>query len=182
MKQEKLLAVARRSRPTNSPRSKSARRSRRGSTVSRAAVPPAEKIPRALAGSASPRRSRGAGEARRVREETPRVERVAYTDDFAHGELVAAQPHALNAEQAAAVAALAASLAAENSACRCCTASPARARPRSTCAPSTRCCGGRRRDLSRARGGAHAADRGAAARRARGDRARTTGVSSGTAT
>jgi primosomal protein N' (replication factor Y) len=45
-----------------------------------------------------------------LREELRRVERVAYHDDFAHGELVAAQPHALNAEQAAAVAALDASL------------------------------------------------------------------------
>ncbi len=46
-----------------------------------------------------------------VREEIRRVERVAYHDDFAHGELVASQPHALNVEQAAAVAALDASLA-----------------------------------------------------------------------
>jgi len=46
-----------------------------------------------------------------LREEIRRVERVAYGDDFAAGELVAAQPHALNAEQAAAVAALDASLA-----------------------------------------------------------------------
>ncbi|MBS0633690.1 MAG: primosomal protein N' [Verrucomicrobia bacterium] len=46
-----------------------------------------------------------------VREEVRRVERVAYADDFAHGELVASQPHALNAEQAAAVAALDASIA-----------------------------------------------------------------------
>ncbi len=45
-------------------------------------------------------------------EEARRVERVAYADDFAHGELVASQPHAPNAEQAAAVAALDASLAA----------------------------------------------------------------------
>jgi len=41
-----------------------------------------------------------------LRELVSRVERVAYSDDFASGELVAAQPHALNAEQAAAVAAL----------------------------------------------------------------------------
>lgn len=46
-----------------------------------------------------------------LREELRRVERVAYHDDFAHGELVAAQPHALNDEQAAAVAALDATLA-----------------------------------------------------------------------
>ncbi|ACB76073.1 replication restart helicase PriA [Opitutus terrae] len=39
-----------------------------------------------------------------VREELRRVERVAYADDFAHGELVAAQPHTLNPEQAAVVA------------------------------------------------------------------------------
>lgn len=39
-----------------------------------------------------------------VREEVRRVERVAYHDDYAHGELVAALPHALNPEQAAAVA------------------------------------------------------------------------------
>ncbi len=39
-----------------------------------------------------------------LREVSQRVERIAYGDDFAHGELVAAQPHALNAEQAAAVA------------------------------------------------------------------------------
>ena len=41
-----------------------------------------------------------------IREETQRVERVAYEDDFAKGELVAAQPHAPNAGQAAAIAAL----------------------------------------------------------------------------
>jgi len=40
-----------------------------------------------------------------------RVERVAYSDDFAGGELVASQPHALNPEQAAAVAALDATIA-----------------------------------------------------------------------
>src|SRR5690606_20898390 len=38
-----------------------------------------------------------------LREEAHRVERVAYSDDFASGELVAAQPHALNDEQQAAV-------------------------------------------------------------------------------
>ncbi len=47
-----------------------------------------------------------------IREETQRVERVAYTDDFARGELVASQPHAPNAEQAAAIAALEGELAA----------------------------------------------------------------------
>ncbi len=47
-----------------------------------------------------------------VREETRRVERVAYADDWAQGELVAPQPHALNAEQGAAVAAVTDSLAA----------------------------------------------------------------------
>ncbi len=46
-----------------------------------------------------------------LREEVRRVERVAYGDDFAAGELVAAQPHALNPEQAAAVAGMDASLA-----------------------------------------------------------------------
>jgi len=46
-----------------------------------------------------------------ARETVTRVEREAYQDDFAHGELVASQPHQLNAEQAAAVAALAAALA-----------------------------------------------------------------------
>ncbi|MEO6567198.1 MAG: primosomal protein N' [Opitutaceae bacterium] len=47
-----------------------------------------------------------------LREETRRVERVAYSEhDAAHGELVASQPHALNSEQQAAVSAIAASLA-----------------------------------------------------------------------
>jgi primosomal protein N' (replication factor Y) (superfamily II helicase) len=46
-----------------------------------------------------------------LREENRRVERVAYDDDFAAGELVAARPHALNAEQQAAVDALQANLA-----------------------------------------------------------------------
>jgi primosomal protein N' (replication factor Y) len=46
-----------------------------------------------------------------LREDVTRVERTSYTDDLAHGELVAAQPHALNAEQAAAVGAIAGSLA-----------------------------------------------------------------------
>jgi primosomal protein N' (replication factor Y) len=45
-----------------------------------------------------------------LREETRRVERVAYADDWEHGELVASQPHALNAGQQAAVDALTASL------------------------------------------------------------------------
>jgi len=48
-----------------------------------------------------------------LREENRRVDRVAYEDEWAHGELVASQPHALNGEQAAAVEALAGSLAAE---------------------------------------------------------------------
>jgi primosomal protein N' (replication factor Y) len=46
-----------------------------------------------------------------VREDVARVERTSYSDDLSHGELVAAQPHALNKEQAAAVAAIAGSLA-----------------------------------------------------------------------
>jgi primosomal protein N' (replication factor Y) len=41
-----------------------------------------------------------------LREEIRRVERIAYHDDFAVGELVAAQPHALNEQQSVAVAAL----------------------------------------------------------------------------
>lgn len=41
-----------------------------------------------------------------LREESRRVERVAYSDDHAAGEHVAAQPHRLNAEQQAAVDAL----------------------------------------------------------------------------
>ncbi len=45
-----------------------------------------------------------------LREETRRIERVAYADDHAAGELVAAQPHVLNFEQQAAVDALAADL------------------------------------------------------------------------
>ncbi|HZP60848.1 MAG TPA: primosomal protein N' [Opitutaceae bacterium] len=45
-----------------------------------------------------------------VREEARRVVRVAYADDWAHGELVAPQPHALNPDQAAAVTAIAGSL------------------------------------------------------------------------
>ena len=46
-----------------------------------------------------------------LREDIARVEREAYVDDRAHGELVAAQPHRLNPEQEAAVAALAGPLA-----------------------------------------------------------------------
>jgi primosomal protein N' (replication factor Y) len=46
-----------------------------------------------------------------LREAAARVEREGYADDLARGELVAAQPHALNAEQAGAVAALAGPLA-----------------------------------------------------------------------
>ena len=45
-----------------------------------------------------------------VREETRRIERVAYSDDHESGELVAAQPHRLNAEQQAAVSAVDAAL------------------------------------------------------------------------
>jgi len=45
-----------------------------------------------------------------VREETRRIERIAYADDHAAGELVAAQPHRLNPEQQAAVDAVAANL------------------------------------------------------------------------
>ena len=47
-----------------------------------------------------------------LREDVTRIEREGYVDDRAHGELVAAQPHALNAEQAAAVEALAGPVAA----------------------------------------------------------------------
>ncbi|MSU69643.1 MAG: primosomal protein N' [Opitutaceae bacterium] len=45
-----------------------------------------------------------------LREETRRVEREAYLDDWSHGELVASQPHVLNEEQQRAVTAVAASL------------------------------------------------------------------------
>jgi len=48
-----------------------------------------------------------------VREESQRVVRVAYGDEVEQGELVAAQPHALNPEQAAAVAAVGAEIAAD---------------------------------------------------------------------
>ena len=47
-----------------------------------------------------------------LREDTTRIEREGYADEREHGELVAAQPHALNAEQAAAVSALSGPLAA----------------------------------------------------------------------
>ncbi len=46
-----------------------------------------------------------------IREELRRIERVAYADDHEAGELVAAQPHALNLEQQRAVDGIAASLA-----------------------------------------------------------------------
>ncbi len=45
-----------------------------------------------------------------AREETRRVAREGYADDWAHGEVVAALPHTLNEEQAAVVAAVRASL------------------------------------------------------------------------
>ncbi len=45
-----------------------------------------------------------------LREETQRIERIAYDDDHSTGELVASQPHALNPEQQAAVDAVGASL------------------------------------------------------------------------
>jgi primosomal protein N' (replication factor Y) len=45
-----------------------------------------------------------------VREETRRVEREAYLDDWASGELVASQPHVLNPEQALAVQTVTAAL------------------------------------------------------------------------
>ncbi len=45
-----------------------------------------------------------------LRETTRRVRRVAYADDFAHGELVAALPHRLNSEQKAALDAVVAAL------------------------------------------------------------------------
>ena len=48
-----------------------------------------------------------------VREESNRIERVAYTDEHSAGELVASQPHALNPEQQGAVASLANALAAD---------------------------------------------------------------------
>jgi primosomal protein N' (replication factor Y) (superfamily II helicase) len=47
-----------------------------------------------------------------IREETRRIERVAYADDREAGELVAAQPHALNLEQQRAVDSVAGSIAA----------------------------------------------------------------------
>ncbi|MEO7412756.1 MAG: primosomal protein N', partial [Opitutaceae bacterium] len=46
-----------------------------------------------------------------LREDTRRIERIAYSEEgAAHGELVASQPHALNAEQQASVSAIAGSL------------------------------------------------------------------------
>ena len=45
-----------------------------------------------------------------LREETQRIERIAYDDDHSSGELVASQPHALNPEQQAAVEAMTTSL------------------------------------------------------------------------
>jgi primosomal protein N' (replication factor Y) len=48
-----------------------------------------------------------------IREELRRIERVAYADDHAEGELVAALPHALNPEQQSAVDALAGNMAAD---------------------------------------------------------------------
>jgi len=48
-----------------------------------------------------------------VREELRRIDRVAYEDDHAAGELVAAQPHRLNGEQQAAVDAVEAQIAAD---------------------------------------------------------------------
>jgi primosomal protein N' (replication factor Y) len=68
-----------------------------------------------------------------VREELRRIERVAYTDEHSAGELVAAQPHRLNAEQQAAVDAVSSQIAAEKF-----QVSRARARRRSTSGPSTR--------------------------------------------
>lgn len=57
-----------------------------------------------------------------VREMSRRVERIAYADDHAAGEHVAAQPHRLNAEQQAAVDAVGAALRRKNSACNCSSA------------------------------------------------------------
>ncbi len=48
-----------------------------------------------------------------LREELRRIERVAYADDYAEGELVAASPHSLNGEQQRAVDALAVDIAAD---------------------------------------------------------------------
>jgi primosomal protein N' (replication factor Y) len=48
-----------------------------------------------------------------LREETRRIERIAYADDHSAGELVAAMPHQLNSEQQAAVDRVTASLAAD---------------------------------------------------------------------
>ena len=117
----------------------------------------------------------GRARARRARDSCARTRRGSsarrYADDLARGELVAAQPHALNAEQAAAVAALAGPLAAgkfggdappRDHGVGQDGGLPARdpGRPRV----------GRRGDPPRARGRAHPADRRAPALEARGHR------------
>ena len=62
-----------------------------------------------------------------VREEERRVERIAYSDDWSTGEIVASQPLSMRSRPRSTRT---------NSASPSCTASPARAKPRSTCAPS----------------------------------------------
>jgi primosomal protein N' (replication factor Y) len=72
-----------------------------------------------------------------VREESQRIERIAYDDDHAAGELVAAQPHSLNPEQQAAVDAMTASLGEEKFGVTLLHGSRDRGRRRFTCARST---------------------------------------------
>jgi primosomal protein N' (replication factor Y) len=113
LKQEKLLAVAR--TPEADELAQLERRAPQQARLYRFVAaqfrPPAKSLVLArlglAAGVAAALVKRGL-----LREESRRIERVAYADDHASGELVAAQPHALNFEQQAAVDALAADLAA----------------------------------------------------------------------
>jgi primosomal protein N' (replication factor Y) len=104
LKQEKLLVIAR--RPDAEELAQVTRRAPQQARLYQFVAAQFRPPPKALA----LRRLKltaavAAGLVRRgwLREENRRVERVAYDDDFAAGELVAAQPHALNAEQQGAV-------------------------------------------------------------------------------
>ncbi len=113
LKQEKLLAVATRLAPEelSALERRAPQQARLYRFLEQQFRPQAKSLVLARLG-LSPAIAAGLVRRGTVREESRRIERVAYADQHAAGELVAAQPHALNAEQQAAVDAVAGMLAA----------------------------------------------------------------------
>ena len=143
LKQERLLSLARQLNPEEM------------AALTRRARPSEARVYSFLAGQIRPqpksvvlRRLRAAPEVaaaliRRglVREESRRIEREAYSDEWSRSELVSTAPPVLNRDQRAAVDAVELGLTEENSAPGCCMESPGRERPRFIFGRWNRFCG-----------------------------------------